>query len=165
LRFVRSGGVAPPQVTYVALELAGTVDIVEHDNASGTACGHSNSEPGRVGRRRLVVPHGALRQLRLVARAGHTRPVPPITGLGGGNRTFFFADSSFDDDDDGDGRNSPTTTVITPLLDNPADDKPNFLGISASAPHLAGLAALMRQKNAGPTPQAICTTSPRQRRT
>jgi hypothetical protein len=76
------------------------------------------------------------------------RPNPRVTGPDGGNTTFFLADSSFDDDD-GDGCNSPTSTFITPCLDNPADELPNFFGTSASAPHVAGVAALMLQKNAG----------------
>jgi hypothetical protein len=76
------------------------------------------------------------------------RPNPRVTGPDGGNTTFFFADSSFDDDD-GDGCNSPTSTFITPCLDDPADELPNFFGTSASAPHVAGVAALMLQKNGG----------------
>ena len=76
------------------------------------------------------------------------RPNPRVTGPDGGNTTFFLADSSFDDDD-GDGCNSPTSTFITPCLDDPADELPNFFGTSASAPHVAGVAALMLQKNSG----------------
>ncbi len=76
------------------------------------------------------------------------RPNPRVTGPDGGNTTFFFADSSFDDDD-GDACNSPTSTFITPCLDDPADELPNFFGTSASAPHVAGVAALMLQKNGG----------------
>jgi hypothetical protein len=76
------------------------------------------------------------------------RPNPRVTGPDGGNTTFFLADSSFDDDDS-DGCNSPTSTFITPCLDNPADELPNFFGTSASAPHVAGVAALMLQKNGG----------------
>ena len=76
------------------------------------------------------------------------RPNPRVTGPDGGNTTFFLADSSFDDDD-GDGCNSPTSTFITPCLDDPADELPNFFGTSASAPHVAGVAALMLQKNGG----------------
>jgi subtilase family protein len=82
------------------------------------------------------------------------RPNPRVTGPDGGNTTFFLADSSFDDDD-GDGCNSPTSTFITPCLDNPADELPNFFGTSASAPHVAGVAALMLQKNGGLTAPTI----------
>jgi hypothetical protein len=82
------------------------------------------------------------------------RPNPRVTGPDGGNTTFFLADSSFDDDD-GDGCNSPTSTFITPCLDNPADELPNFFGTSASAPHVAGVAALMLQKNGGLSAQTI----------
>jgi subtilisin family serine protease len=86
--------------------------------------------------------------------APEIRQTPGVTGPDGGNTTFFIADSSFDDDD-GDGCNSPTSVFITPCLDNPADELPNFFGTSASAPHVAGVAALMLDKNGGLAPQAI----------
>ena len=53
------------------------------------------------------------------------RENPRVTGPDGGNTTFFLADSSFDDDD-GDGCNSPTSTFITPCLDNPAERASGF---------------------------------------
>jgi hypothetical protein len=189
LRVVRAGGAAPQHVKYVAFELAGLVDIVEHDTASGTAYGHTNaSRVGSVGAASWYFTEAfdgyfsALVQdtpgacvpacLNIFSSAGGVpiyldkygvplaapvlRPTPRVTGPDGGNTTFFLADSSFDDDD-GDGRNSPTSTFITPQLDNPADEKPNFFGTSASAPHVAGIAALMRQKNGGLSPSAIYT--------
>jgi len=84
------------------------------------------------------------------------RQTPLVTGPDGGNTTFFFFDSSFDDDDN-DGCNSPISTFITKCLDNPADEFPNFFGTSASAPHVAGVAALMLDKNAGLTASQINT--------
>ncbi|HKU15482.1 MAG TPA: S8 family serine peptidase [Steroidobacteraceae bacterium] len=84
------------------------------------------------------------------------RPNPRVTGPDGGNTTFFLADSSFDDDD-GDGCNSPTSTFITPCLDDAADELPNFFGTSASAPHVAAVAALMLQKNGGLAANSIYT--------
>ena len=44
---------------------------------------------------------------------------------------------------------------ITPQLDKPADELPNFFGTSASAPHVAGVAALMLQKNGSLSPQQV----------
>ena len=78
------------------------------------------------------------------------RRVPSVTGPDGGNSSFFFSDSSYDDDD-GDGLNSPLSTFITPL-DRPGDEYPNFFGTSASAPHVAAVAALLLDKNASGTP-------------
>src|SRR5205823_2977382 len=83
-----------------------------------------------------------------VAQATQVRNTPMLTGPDGGNTTFFLADTAFDDDDN-DGCNTSRNTFITPCLDNPADELPNFFGTSASAPHVAGVAALMLQKNPG----------------
>src|SRR5262249_22321948 len=43
IRFVRAGGTAPQHVKWVAFEFAGTLDVVTHDTASGTAYGHANA--------------------------------------------------------------------------------------------------------------------------
>jgi subtilase family protein len=86
--------------------------------------------------------------------SAEVRQTPRVTGPDGGNTTFFFADSSFDDDD-GDLCNSPTSRFITQCLDNPADELPNFFGTSASAPHVAGVAALMLDKNARLSPSRV----------
>jgi len=84
------------------------------------------------------------------------RQVPSVTGPDGGNTTFFLSDSSYDDDD-GDGLNSPFSTFISGL-DNPLDEYPNFFGTSASAPHVAAVAALMLDKNPALTVQEIRET-------
>ncbi|MDH5226089.1 MAG: S8 family serine peptidase [Gammaproteobacteria bacterium] len=82
------------------------------------------------------------------------RRVPSVTGPDGGNSTFFLSDSSYDDDD-GDGSNSPLSTFITPTLDLPGDEYPNFFGTSAAAPHVAAVAALMLDKNPNGSPAYI----------
>ena len=187
VRIVRAGGAAPEHVKYVAFELAGTADIVEHDTASGTAYGHSNARnvasvgaaswylteafdahfsslvqdtPGACSPACLNNFSSAGRIPIYLDKYGaqlasaEVRPNPRVTGPDGGNTTFFFGDSSFDDDDN-DGKNSPTSTFITPELDKPADELPNFFGTSASAPHVAAVAALMLQKNDTLPPQTI----------
>ena len=84
------------------------------------------------------------------------RRVPSVTGPDGGNTSFFLSDSSYDDDD-GDGLNSPFSTFISGL-DLPGDEYPNFFGTSASAPHVAAVAALMLDKAPGLTVQEIRET-------
>jgi Subtilase family len=81
--------------------------------------------------------------------SAEVRQVPSVTGPDGGNTSFFLSDSSYDDDD-GDGLNSPFSLFISGL-DQPGDEYPNFFGTSASAPHVAAVAALMLEKQPGLT--------------
>jgi subtilisin family serine protease len=86
--------------------------------------------------------------------AAEIRENPAFTGPDGGNTSFFIGDSSYDDDD-GDGLNSPTSTFVTPTLDQASDEYPNFFGTSAAAPHVAAVAALMLQKNPALAPAEV----------
>ena len=61
-------------------------------------------------------------------------PAPDVTGPDGGNTTFFGSDSGQD-----------------------SDSAPNFFGTSAAAPHVAGVAALMRSKNEALSPTGVYT--------
>ncbi|MDH4074017.1 MAG: S8 family serine peptidase, partial [Gammaproteobacteria bacterium] len=86
--------------------------------------------------------------------APEVRLVPSVTGPDGGNTSFFFSDSSYDDDD-ADGKNSPFSTFVSATLDQPGDEYPNFFGTSASAPHVAAVAALMLEKNSALTQSEV----------
>lgn len=79
---------------------------------------------------------------------------PLVTGPDGGNTTFFTTDSTWDDDN-GNGKNSPFSTFVTPELDEPGNEWPNFFGTSASAPHVAAVAALMLEANPALTPDEV----------
>ncbi|MGB1562890.1 MAG: S8 family serine peptidase [Sinimarinibacterium flocculans] len=68
------------------------------------------------------------------------RQKPDAVGPDGGNTTFFGSDTAF--------------TSATPECDD-SDSFPNFFGTSASAPHLAAVAALMLEKNPAATPAEV----------
>ena len=82
------------------------------------------------------------------------RRVPSVTGPDGGNTSFFFCDSSYDDDD-GDGSEQPVQHVRLGGARRAGDEYPNFFGTSASAPHVAAVAALMLDKNPGLTQSEV----------
>jgi hypothetical protein len=146
VRIARVAGEAPAHVKYVKFDAYFSALVQDAPGACIPACLNDFSSAGGIPT--YLDKYGAPLATPVV------RPNPRVTGPDGGNTTFFSGDSSFDDDD-GDGCNSPTSTFITPCLDDPADELPNFFGTSASAPHVAGVAALMLQKNGGLDPNQI----------
>jgi len=151
-------GAAPNYIKYVWFDLdAGLFSVDEYDTASGTIYGHANaagaeavgaaawyqtSEWGSPLRPQCVpaclnsfssaggVPVLFGRNGRRLA-APEIRIKPGVTGPDGGNTTFFFVDLDFD---------IPGTAE--------PDGFPNFFGTSASAPHVAAVAALMLDQRA-----------------
>ena len=81
-------------------------------------------------------------------RISELRKKPEIVGPDGANNTFFGFDLSFD----------------VPGTDEP-DGFPNFFGTSASAPHLAGVAALMSQPTVNGKQYYVCKETPNKDKT
>lgn len=145
-------GPTPRRMKYVWFDLdAGVVTIEEHDTQSGTLYGHANAAGAEAigaapwyntaafGQNK---PECAPACLELFSSAGGVpilfdrngrhfpfplvRIKPGVTGPDGGNTTFFVADLA-----------APIPGTSEP------DGFPNFFGTSASAPHVAAIAALM----------------------
>jgi subtilisin family serine protease len=146
-------GPAPNYVKYVWFDLdAGVFTVDEYDTASGTVYGHANAAGAEaVGAAAWyqteewgspLRPQCIPACLNSFSSAGGSpvffgangrrlstpvvRLKPGVTGPDGGNTSFFFFDLSFE----------------VPGTSEP-DGVPNFFGTSASAPHVAAVAALI----------------------
>ena len=146
-------GPAPNYLKYVWFDLGGGVFVVnEYDTASGTLYGHANAAGAEaVGAAAWYQTEEWGSPLRpqcipaclnsfssaggvpiLIGKNGKHLPFPEIrikpgvTGPDGGNTSFFYFDLSFE----------------IPGTSEP-DGFPNFFGTSASAPHVAAVAALI----------------------
>ncbi|HEY6125013.1 MAG TPA: hypothetical protein VIV63_10185 [Steroidobacteraceae bacterium] len=151
-------GPVPNYVKYVWFDLdAGGFTVDEYDTASGTVYGHANAAGAEaVGAAAWyqteewgspLRPQCIPACLNSFSSAGGTplffgpngrrlsaplvRLKPGITGPDGGNTSSFFFDLGFE----------------IPGTSEP-DGIPNFFGTSASAPHVAGVAALMLDQRA-----------------
>jgi subtilisin family serine protease len=151
-------GPTPNYVKYAWFDLdAGAFTVDEYDTASGTVYGHANAAGaeavGAAAWYQTAAWGSPLRPrcipacLDSFSSAGgvpllfgkygrrlavpEVRIKPGITGPDGGNTSFFFADLDF----------------AVPGSREP-DGFPNFFGTSASAPHVAGVAALLLDQRA-----------------
>ena len=151
-------GPAPNYVKYVWFDLdAGVFSVDEYDTASGTVYGHANAAGAEaVGAAAWyqteewgspLRPQCVPACLNSFSSAGGSpvffgangrrlgapvvRLKPGITGPDGGNTSFFLFDLDFE----------------IPGTSEP-DGIPNFFGTSASAPHVAAVAALMLDQRA-----------------
>jgi subtilisin family serine protease len=151
-------GPQPNYIKYVWFDLdEGLFSVDEHDTASGTVYGHANAAGAEaVGAAAWYQTEEWGSPLRprcrpacvnsfssaggtpiLFGKDGHRLPSPivrlkpGISGPDGGNTSFFFLDLGF----------------AIPGTSEP-DGLPNFFGTSASAPHLAAVAALMLDQRA-----------------
>jgi subtilisin family serine protease len=151
-------GPAPSYIKYVWFDAdLGVFSVDEYDTASGTVYGHANAAGAEaVGASAWYQTEEWGSPLRpqcfpaclnsfssaggvpiLFGRNGRRLPLPDvrlkpgITGPDGGNTSFFLFDLDFE----------------VPGSSEP-DGIPNFFGTSASAPHVAGVAALMLDQRA-----------------
>jgi subtilisin family serine protease len=151
-------GPAPNYLKYVWFDLdAGVFAVDEYDTASGTVYGHANAAGAEaVGAAAWYQTEEWGSPLRptclpaclnsfssaggvpiLIGKNGKYLPFPEIrikpgvTGPDGGNTSFFYFDLDFE----------------IPGTSEP-DGFPNFFGTSASAPHVAAVAALMLDQRA-----------------
>ena len=151
-------GPTPNYVKYVWFDLdAGAFTVDEYDTASGTVYGHSNAAGAEaVGAAAWyqteewgspLRPQCLPACLNSFSSAGGTpvlfgangrrlstpvvRLKPGVTGPDGGNTSFFYFDMGFE----------------VPGTSEP-DGYPNFFGTSASAPHVAAVAALILDQRA-----------------
>lgn len=151
-------GPAPRRMKYVWFDLAeGLLVVEEHDTQSGALYGHANAAGAEaIGAAPWYntsafgpqnKPECAPACLELFSSAGGVpilfdksgrrfpfpliRIKPGLTGPDGGNTTFFVAD------------------IAAPIPGSSEPDGfPNFFGTSASAPHVAAIAALMLDQRA-----------------
>jgi subtilisin family serine protease len=151
-------GPAPNYIKYVWFDLdAGVFGVDEYDTKSGTVFGHANAAGAEaVGAAAWyqteewgspLRPQCVPACLNSFSSAGGTpvffgpngrrlavpevRLKPGVTGPDGGNTSFFYFDLSF----------------AVPGTSEP-DGYPNFFGTSASAPHVAAVAALILDQRA-----------------
>jgi subtilisin family serine protease len=151
-------GPAPNYLKYVWFDLdAGVFAVNEYDTASGTVYGHANAAGAEaVGAAAWYQTEEWGSPLRptclpaclnsfssaggvpiLIGKNGKRLPFPEVrikpgvTGPDGGNTSFFFFDLGFE----------------VPGTSEP-DGFPNFFGTSASAPHVAAVAALILDQRA-----------------
>jgi subtilisin family serine protease len=151
-------GPAPNYIKYVWFDAdLGVLSVDEYDTASGTVYGHANAAGAEaVGASAWyqteewgspLRPQCIPACLNNFSAAGGTpvffgangrrlhvpevRLKPGVTGPDGGNTSFFLFDLDFE---------VPGTTE--------PDGNPNFFGTSASAPHVAAVAALMLEQRA-----------------
>ena len=151
-------GPVPNYIKYEWFDLdAGVFSVDEYDTASGTVFGHANAAGAEaVGAAAWYQTEAWGSPLRptcipaclnsfssaggspiFFAKNGRRLPAPEVrlkpgvTGPDGGNTSFFYFDLDFD---------IPGTTE--------PDGFPNFFGTSASAPHVAAVAALILDQRA-----------------
>jgi subtilisin family serine protease len=142
-------GTAPKLLKWVGF---GQFQAIQFDTNSGTAYGHTNAtgtaSVGAAFYRRTPAFNTPVPLLETFSSAGG---VPILFSINGTRRATALVRKT-PDFVAPDGAN---TTFFYPGTDPESDGFPNFYGTSAAAPHAAGAAALMLDKNATATPTQI----------
>lgn len=137
----RIEGPDPEHMQYIPFEQRGQLEVLEHDTRSPTIFGHSNAESALTvaavawfdtpvlnpNRDQLLLQDFSSVGGLPVVFDNQGRSIPPIIRL----------------KPDVAGPDGVNTTFFGQQLDD-GDSFPNFFGTSAAAPHVAGLAAIMR---------------------
>jgi hypothetical protein len=133
----KSGGPAPKIIKYIDFE--GYISFNEFNTSGSTIFGHSNAKG--------AIAVGAVRYNRTPA-FGVNPPIIEAFSSAGGTKIYFNSQGKRKNPEirhkpEITAPNGGNSTFFIPGLDYEGDGFPNFFGTSASAPHAAGVAALI----------------------